>query len=132
MPGQIGGFANDRLPYAGAHKPDLLVSFVVGKTFVRPVGGEVARQEQHPQVLESQILQGLECWANVGAALHRAATTIEDEIGAAGKGGGPGGEFLQTFVAASGTVILRPFDVSGCIQALEADENNGRRGLGVL
>src|SRR5216683_4791931 len=99
-----------------------LVSLVVGKPLIRPVRGEILREQKHTKILEPQALQRLEGRPDVWAALQRAAPAINHQIRGAGKSGGPRSQFFQAFFASRRTVVLSAPDVPGTVEPLESHE----------
>src|SRR5208337_2861715 len=105
-----------------------LLALVVGVALVSPVHGEIRGQDEDAKFGEAEIAKPGESGAEVGAAVHRTAAAIDDQLGGARQRGGPSLEFLQARFISRHAVVLRALDVAGSVKAIKAHEDNCRSG----
>src|SRR5437762_8973597 len=84
-------------PYSAASKANrfLLHTLLQGIALAGPVGGETRGNHEHAEFLQAHAAEGVVGRADVGAFIKRAAAAVDDQIGRAGKRGGPGFQFRK-------------------------------------
>src|SRR5208283_652166 len=130
---RVNGFSDDRIaPWSACkQRARALLAPIVGISLGSPVHGEIRGQEEDAKFGEAEIAKRGESRTEVGAAVHRTAAAIDDQLGGAGQRGGPSLEFQQARFISRHAVVLRALDVPGSVEAIEAHEDNCGSGFGV-
>lgn len=127
----VSALATGRYPggdckVAASRRTPKLMALFVGEVFVGPIRFEVGGENEQAKVGETHVAEYGEGGTDVGAMVHGTAATVDDEIRRAGERCGPGFDLREAVGSAALAVELRAFDMSSCVEAWEADEENCR------